>query len=362
MERDLSPFDRSLAGAGSLIPVVITVDVEPDDAWSNHLNEGTANVLELPRMQRILDRFGAKATLLVTYAVLRDDRARDVLRRMADESGAEIGSHLHPWENPPFMQNGNDRRYPAYPHELPLGGFRAKLECLTEAIESRLGRPTSYRAGRWGLVGEHLRVLEELGYEVDTSVIPMVDWRTTYGLPRSDGGRGGPDYRFAPVRPYHPGYGNAARPGGACITEIPVTVDFTRRAPRLLYERYGSLPLLVRRALRKSRLLRPVWCKPAEQSGGELDRMMKVALSRPASHINMALHSSELMLNGSPSTRTPEEVEVVFRGIERVLGLAAESGRCEFHTLSSANRVLLDGRRGTNERPAWRPRAVAASE
>jgi peptidoglycan/xylan/chitin deacetylase (PgdA/CDA1 family) len=329
---------------GEAIPFVITVDVEPDDAWSDHRNRSLANICELRRLQTLLDGFGAKATLLCTHTVVQNDDAWAVVRELADGSGAEIGSHLHPWENPPYLESGLDVKFPTFPHELPGSSFRDKMECLTQAIMKRADAPTSYRAGRWGLAAEHLPVLEELGYTVDTSVIPLINWGTTFGIPAADGGRGGPDYRFAPQEPYHPDYANPTVPGGAAITELPVTVAFTRAVPRFVRRNYGRLPVLAHRVLRKSEMLRPVWCNPAEQPADRLRRMMRVAISRPVAHINMAFHSSELMLGGSPSTRTEEAVEGVFRRIELLLTLAAESGRCRFDSLSSAARRL--SRRG----------------
>ncbi len=322
------------------IPFVISVDVEPDDAWSNHRNLGLRNIPELLRLQKVLDVWGAKATLLLTYGVVRNDRCCDMIRRLAGEAGAEIGAHLHPWETPPFLRSRLDRRYPTFPHDLPVQCFAAKLERLTETIEQRLGPPHSYRAGRWGLSASHVPVLERLGYVVDTSVTPLFDWRSTTGVPRTAGGAGGPDYRFAPIDWYRPDCTDASRPGSATLVELPVTTAFTRPVPPVFYRLYGRLPNLAKRILRKTEALRPVRCNPAEQPDDRLRKLMAVALARPASHINMALHSSELMLGGSPSTRTESGVEAVFRRITLLVKMSAESGRCEFHTLTSAARLL----------------------
>ena len=59
----------------SQVSVVITIDTEPDDAWGNHLNPSVANVRELVHLQEILDRYGAKATILATYRMLENDQA-----------------------------------------------------------------------------------------------------------------------------------------------------------------------------------------------------------------------------------------------------------------------------------------------
>lgn len=316
--------------------VVVTVDTEPDDAWGNHRNESVANVQQLPRFQRLLDRFGARATLLVTYRIIQSDAAVRVLERLVAECRAEIGAHLHPWENPPFLSSGLDLQHPTFPHELPLPVFAEKLAVLTDAIERRFGRPTSYRAGRWGMVAEHLSVLERLGYRVDTSVIPWIDWRPKWGIPRTQGGRGGVDYRKAPRKPYHPSYRDVARPGAARILEVPVTVAMTRRLPAPMASWLGRLPDMAQGALRKLRVAWPVWATPASEPAEHLTRMAHVALKESAPIINIALHSSELMVGGSPRSRSDEATDAIFQRIESLLAWLASCPGCSFATLSDA--------------------------
>lgn len=334
--------------ASAKIPFVVTVDVEPDDAWSNHLNESVRNVQELERLQNLLDEFGARATLLVTYRVLQDPKALSLVRKLQAKAQAEVGAHLHPWENPPFLETGEDVRYPSYPHELPLAMFQSKMQLLTQRITETVGAPTSYRAGRWGLAAEHLRILEQMGYEVDTSVLPLVDWRPTLGIPRSRNGHGGPDYRFAPQCPYRPDYSDMTRLGEARIIEMPVTVAFTRRVPRLIRRSYGRIPLIVRRVLRKSELVRPVWANPAEQPKDRLIRMMSVVLRERCELINVAFHSSELMLGGSPSSRTQHDVDQIFERLREMLRLAQKSGICRFCTLTEAAHYWSAGQANGN--------------
>lgn len=323
------------------ISVVLTIDTEPDNAWENHLNPSVANVQELLRLQELLDKYGAKATCLVTYRVIQDDAAVNVLGQLVKHGGAEIGAHLHPWENLPLMDSGLDVRYETYPHELPLDVFEQKLACLTEAITQRVGRPTSYRGGRWSLAAAHLPILERLGYTVDTSVMPLEDWRGTPGIPRCEGGRGGIDYRFAPPVPYHPSYDDVTREGDARIMEFPVSAGFTRRVPPSVAYLWGHLPQPLKRCLQKLEIIRPVCAIPIEQQCGYLKRMLQIAVVEVAPVITIAMHSSELMLNGSPRSITPGRVNEVFQRIDEVLALLADNGRCEFRTLSDACRTLV---------------------
>ena len=330
--------------------VVITIDTEPDDAWTNHLNPSVANVAGLMRLHTLLDQYGAKATLLATYRTVQDDKACEVLQTLASAHGAEIGAHLHPWETPPFMESGIDAKYATFPHELPLDVFTQKLRCLTETITQRLTVPTSYRAGRWGLAPQHIAVLEAMGYLCDTSVTPWIDWSDTFGVPPSIRGAGGVDYRRAPLRPYRMDHENVLREGTAALLEIPVTVGFVRPAPAFVWRTYAFLPQLPRRLLRKTGLLRPVWALPAQWDGAHLMGMLRSWLACPRGVLNIACHSSELTLGASPRSRTNEEVDEIFARVAAMLAVLAADRSCVFETLSqAARRWTCNTRRANGE-------------
>ncbi len=261
-----------------------------------------------------------------------------MLQELVKGSVAEIGAHLHPWESPPFMESGIDRKYPTYPHELPPEVFRQKVGVLTESIAERFGAPTSYRGGRWGIAPEHLSVLERMGFEVDTTVTPMIDWRETAGIPASLNGSGGIDFRSAPRHPYHPDYSDVGCEGDAVIVEVPLTVAFTRRVPSFIRRAYGELPVFVHRVLRKSSLVRPVWATLSEETERDLRRMLAVVLKEGLPIINISIHSSELMIGGSPTSQTAGEKERVLSRLESVLGVLASDDRCVFTTLTQAAR------------------------
>ncbi len=315
--------------------VVLTIDVEPDNAWENHQNPSVANVEQLLRLQALLARHGARATCLTTYRVCQNERAVEVLQELA-AAGAEVGAHLHPWETPPVLESGLDTLFPVYPHELPLRLFERKIGELMETLTRRFEAPTSYRGGRWGLAAGHIAVLERSGIVVDSSVTPLIDWRSKPGLPRHLGGAGGVDYRLAPQEPYRPDYEDPLRAGSARLVEIPLTVSFTRRLPSVVRRHYGRLPELVQMALRKPRLLRPVWAVPPEQPTDDLRQMVRTLQAEAPPVINIALHSSELMLQGSPKSADARLLQRVFHNIEMLLGTLAEWPACRFCTLTEA--------------------------
>ncbi|MBI5863414.1 MAG: sulfotransferase [Planctomycetes bacterium] len=317
-------------------PLVLTIDTEPDDAWSDHRGGKLDNIRELHRLQELLSEFGAVATLMVTWKVVEDAACIDLLTKLKDRHGAEIGTHLHPWETPPFMPNGLDAGHASFPHEIPPDYFESKLACLTERIGALFGPPRAYRAGRWGVAGAHLPILERCGYSVDTSVVPLSDWRCTIGIPRSFGGAGGADFRCAPLCPYHPSCNDISRPGSAAILEIPVTAAHTRVVPGFVRDVHARLPDLARRVLSRTGLLDVLAATPAEESEDRLLAMLSAVLAGRPTVINWTIHSSELMLGGSPSTRTPAALETVFQRIRSMLRFLAEHRDAQFMTLSGA--------------------------
>jgi hypothetical protein len=56
------------------------------------------------------------------------------------------------------------------------------MENLHKAFVARFGvTPVSFRAGRWAFGPAVARSIQDLGYRVDSSVIPLVDWSVYEG-------------------------------------------------------------------------------------------------------------------------------------------------------------------------------------
>lgn len=123
------------------------------------------------------------------------------------------------------------------------------------------------------------------------------------------------------------------------MLEIPLTVAFTRRWPALVRRGYGRYPTLALRLLRKTELVRPVWATPSEEPTARLERMIPAAMAERDHVFNIAFHSSELVVGGSPSTATQGDVDVVFGRIAMMLEMLATAG-VEFMTLTAAARRL----------------------
>ncbi|MBN1461185.1 MAG: hypothetical protein JXA57_16780, partial [Armatimonadetes bacterium] len=312
---------------------VLTVDTEGDDQWDHGRPLSTENARHWEPFQSLCERHGVAPTYLVTSEIVADPLAVERLRSWASQGRAEIGAHLHPWSTPPFAdvagfrQNDPDH---AFLSELPVDAVGAKLRELTNQIHEAIGiRPASFRAGRFGFDLKCAQLLAELGYSVDSSVTPMIEWSRHRGL---SGGQGGPDFRGFDTRPFI--IAGTGQPG---LLEIPVTILPTyrileRSSPALRL--YRSVPM---RALRRAGLARwlpsqPVWLRPYANSR---QKDLSNVLSRQYEISDVAimmLHSSELMPGGSPYCCDQEAVQRVLEILGELLIYAAEIG-ASFATL-----------------------------
>lgn len=170
--------------------VLFTVDVEEQGLFSGSYERHPEvdNVLHLDRLERITTEFGIPLTLLCTYPVVTDDACRRELRRIQDETGAELGVHLHPWTTPPFDDQGPT---PLDSSTIPTDCLAAKLDTLTQAVQELSGRkPTSFRMGRFDFSNAVRDMLVPAGFTVDSSAIPLQPTPA------------GTDYFLAPTAPY----------------------------------------------------------------------------------------------------------------------------------------------------------------
>jgi hypothetical protein len=300
--------------------IVLSVDTEPDNQWEDHRRTSAANIAGLPRFQEEMEEIGLVPTYLLTYSIATNAPAARVLREIQRRHQCEIGSHLHPWDNPPFLSDGSDHEFPAFAHDLPVNHVHEKLFRLTARIAETFGSPTSYRAGRFGFAPDHISVLESLGYAVDSSVTPLLDRRAKCGIPKTLGGRGGRDYRSAPLDPYHPDYRDDLRVGTASLVEVPLTTGLCSCRSRVLAPIYRRIPAWGRRITRRLHIANVVSASPIQFSSSQLIGMLETALRCGRRVFNFTLHSSETIVGASPSVQTEEHREEVLSRLRSAVG------------------------------------------
>jgi hypothetical protein len=304
--------------------LVLSIDTEPD--LPRRRSNAFAGLTNIPALIRLQERIpDVPLTLLVTQRVVTDGECLAVLERLARDHGAEIGTHLHPEETPPWVRGEPDE---VSLMRLSPADRRAKLDTLTEEITARFGRPTSYRAGRWKLGDGDLVMLANRGYRVDSTVTPLVSWRVEHG----------PDFALAPGEPY--------RIDG--LWEAPVTIELNRgsglvpRAALGAYLQVCSLELLglprpAKRLWDAARPIRPVWFRPTYESAESMISLARRRMARdPDTLLNMMFHSNELAPGGRPFIKTQADADrIIDRVVETCRHLVDRCG-VEPTTLSAA--------------------------
>jgi hypothetical protein len=258
------------------------------------------------RLAPLFATYGAKATYLLSPEVLRDERCVEELRKL--ETSSELGTHLHgeyaepdAWE--PDLTKDFQRDYEP---EVE----RQKLTYLTDSFIRAFGhQPMSFRAGRFGIGSSSIPILESLGYLVESSVTPHMDW--------AQAGAPGLSFEGSPTQPYRPDPIDPARPGDAKILEVPVTIK-----KRLV----NALPIIGKR-------IDPHWLRPTRGTAERLVRVAedeiadarRAAPGRPVI-LNAMFHNVEVVPDTSPYAATDEEARGILDRLKRLLDFArAES-------------------------------------
>jgi hypothetical protein len=275
--------------------LLVTIDVECDKGprWYTASPLSFRGVTEaIPALlQPLFARFGVRPSYLLSPEVLADDACVKTLRSLKD---AELGAHLHGEYIGPEPQTTSlpGSITLAMQRDYPPEIERAKLAMLTALFRERLGySPTAFRAGRFGIGHGSGRWLAELGYLVDSSVVPHEFFATPSGKSLVD-------FRACPERPYWAGHDcDLFSAGTSPLLEVPVTVLAD-----------GVLPS-ARPLWPNAQPGGPTWFRPwysDEETLGEIVR--RVAAEPQPRPLVMMFHNVELVADASPYTRSASDV------------------------------------------------------
>lgn len=250
----------------------------------------------IPQILRPLwDRYAVNPVYFVSPEVVENDRCCAVLKHEAD-LGAEIGTHLHSEFITPEKKYENyagmlSKEYPCFAYSDKIE--RTKIENLTDAIHTKIGtRPVSYRAARYGADINTIKALEQLGYSVDSSVTPCIDWRK----------RGGPDHSAGPDQPYFISRDNYYSQGDMRILEVPITIAGKR------------LPVL------PDNWLFYRWLRPTHMTAREMKALVRLFCRRyEKPTLNMMFHSMEIIPKKTPFVRTKFERRLYLNRLEKII-------------------------------------------
>ncbi len=312
---------------------LITIDTEGDNLWRNR-EVSTQNAAYLERFQALCERFGFKPTYLTNYEMACEPVFQQFGRAVIQRGAAEIGTHLHAWNSPPLVAlTDDDAAHKTYLIEYPDELMRAKFDYLHKLLEDTFGTPMrSHRSGRWAFDQRYAALLAEYGYQVDCSVTPYVDWRSTKGRPD---GPGGTDYRHFPIHAYFMDLQQIDRPGDSSLLQVPMST-------RLKHAAWVNALKQTADRLRGKPPRAPSvqWLRSKRNNLEQMQQTAAKCLAEPgADYVEYMLHSSEFMPGGSPTFDTEIRIESLYQELEQFFVWIA--GRCQGATLSDYYQVKL---------------------
>jgi hypothetical protein len=290
--------------------LAVVVDTEEEFDWSrphDRSSTGVGNLAHQHIAHRVFERHGVRPTYVIDYPVASKPDGFGPLRDLQASGACEVGAHLHPWVNPPHEEPVTAHN--SYPGNLPPALERRKLEVLTETIERNIGmRPLVYRAGRYGVGPATGASLRDLGYTVDTSVIPGLDL----------GADGGPDFTACPAMPYWIG-------GERKVLEVPLTHGIIGGLARLAKQRarfiFGPTArrLHVPGLLARTGLAERFRLTPEGIGANDLTRLAHALAARGVRAFVLSYHSPSLVPGHTPYVRTQGELDAFLDTIDRFL-------------------------------------------
>jgi len=275
---------------------IVTIDVEEDD-WIDYRRSGftTENIREIPLLHKYLDDAGIKPTYLVNHPIATDSYAIDLFKDLLQDGKCEIGTHIHPWNTPPFEEAIDERNSMLcnLPEELQYNKIREIHETIRKNIKTD---PISFRAGRWAFDEVVGRNIHRLGYMVDTSVTAYVDWSCYMG----------PDFSDIPPDPYTFPLRDARGNRNGSLLEVPASVGYIQKNQYNCNEMYKMLKkasfekMKVLGILNRLNILNKVWLSPEICDLHGMIRLIDRFRSDGKNVINMTLHSNSMMCGLNP--------------------------------------------------------------
>lgn len=302
---------------------VVTIDTEEDD-WGEDRSAGSpvSNIAQVPKFQSLCEKYAVKPTYLLTYPITQDPESIRIFRSILSNGACEIGVHCHPWNTPPYEEEIT--KHNSMLCNLPIDLQYKKMENLDRAIQDQFGiKPVSFRAGRWAYSAQIAQHLEKLGYKVDTSVTPYVNWAYMQG----------PDFTDFPLRPYrvHPSNIKQQHVQGAML-EVPATIGLLGWSSSLAEKVWKALRGENMAFVKGTGILaalgitKKVWLSPEVADGETMIQLIEQLSGQGHTHFNLVLHSSSLKAGLTPFVRTASEEERFYRRLETVFEYVRAKG------------------------------------
>jgi hypothetical protein len=286
--------------------LVVVVDTEEQFDWSSPFSRtrtAVSHMRHIGRVQRVFDKYGIVPTYVITQTIASQADGYLPLREICDDNRCLIGAHVHPWSTPPFQEAVN--RFNSFMSNLSPELEEAKLKTITESIAESFGiRPIIYKAGRYGIGPNTANILGELGYLIDTSVCPFMDYSS----------EGGPDFSHYSPWPYW--FGTNRK-----LLEIPLTVGYEGILRRVAPYFYPALNSPVLRSahipgiMARSGFLNRAWLSPEGYTAEEQIRLVRSLYSDGLRTFCLAFHSPSVEPGNTPYVKSQHELD---RFVDRI--------------------------------------------
>ena len=292
-------FEPVRLPAGSPPRLFVVVDTEEEFDWAapfSRDNTSVSAMRHIGRLQDILSRYRIVPTYVVDFPVASQPQGFEPLKEFADSGRARIGAHLHPWVNPPFVEDVNGRN--SFGCCLDDSLERRKIEVLKTQIGTSFGRfPTVYKAGRYGFGPSTASALEALDFAVDVSVNPQMNFES----------EGGPSFEAFDTTPFFFG-------GGRRLLEIPCSTDYVGvcgpLAPRV--HRANARPAFERTrvlgVMSHLHVINKVMLSPEGATLAEMKALTRTLIRRGVRTFSLTLHSPSVEPGRTPYVRSAADL------------------------------------------------------
>ena len=342
IDRDNYSIMPTLAQPSSLtdeeIIFTVSVDVEESWDWTKSLpvsDFDTKNAEQLQSFHEHLNAHDIAATYFCTYAMLHNTDSRDHLVALSKKASVEMAAHLHPWCNPPFTdstyrhsnQSATADR-DSYLIHLPQKVIEEKVAALVNKFTECFGRaPYSFRSGRWGCNDTVLRILQDRGFKVDSSLLAF------YKTPYFDCG----------TYPSQPHYFEQAVDSSDRILSMPASGGYSRRPFSSAHRWHIAFQNILARFFHlsslasKLRFQRQIFLSPELSSLEHMKALCDQMLKRDDRFFHLSLHSSSLEPGHNQYVHTEQEKQKLLDNITGVLDYLRQRRRVHTATLEQAS-------------------------
>lgn len=318
------------------VQFILSVDTEEEFEWGEGFpqqNCSIENIKQIPSFQAFCDELGVRPTYFIDYPVAQDLEAAGLFREFIGQGKAEVGAHLHPWCNPPLIEENGE--YESHIVHLAESLVRSKLKILTDIIYTNIGvAPRCFRTGRWGTDAKVMQALVDSSYTVDSSVIPLYENDYFSFL----------DY---PNQPYWPNLDNLPSEGAQReILEIPVTAGFTRSNYMFWRRVHQRLSGKILRHLHligllwRLKLVKKVYLSPELADTNDMKALVCAEMRNKHTVIHMFLHSSSLITSTNGYSRTSGDIVKLYQRIREVILYLEQNANVTFCTISECLKGL----------------------